>query len=62
MAAVGAGAKSYIHPAILDAYTDGATIQTVPSHARMRREEGGLDDTEAAVVALISSRLRRKAA
>jgi DNA topoisomerase-1 len=53
--------KSYIHPVILDAYADGATIHTLESPARMRRD-GGLDDAEAAVVALISRRLRRKAA
>jgi len=53
--------SSYIHPAVLDAYADGATIRTVGPRARIRRA-GGLDDTEAAVVALISLRLRRKAA
>jgi DNA topoisomerase-1 len=53
--------SSYIHPAVLDAYADGATIRTVGLRARIRRA-GGLDDTEAAVVALISLRLRRKAA
>jgi DNA topoisomerase-1 len=53
--------KSYIHPAILEAYVGGVTIQTFEPRARTRRE-AGFDEIEAAVVALISSQRRRKAA
>jgi DNA topoisomerase I len=48
--------KCYIHPAILDAYMDGATIRTMKARA------GTLRDDEAAVVKMIERRLRRKIA
>ncbi|HEY7171984.1 MAG TPA: hypothetical protein VH417_14135 [Vicinamibacterales bacterium] len=52
--------KCYIHPAILDAYMDGATIQTISARARLVR--GTLSGDEAAVVGMIEKRLRRKTA
>lgn len=48
--------QCYIHPAILDAYMDGATIATVRRRA-VRMQESGLRPEEAAVVALIQRRL-----
>jgi DNA topoisomerase-1 len=52
--------KCYIHPAILDAYMDGATIQTIRARARLVR--GALSGDEAAVVGMIEKRLRTKIA
>ena len=49
--------KCYIHPAILNAYMDGATIRTVASRAR-RLAAHGLGAEEAAVVRLIERGLR----
>jgi DNA topoisomerase I len=49
--------KCYIHPAILDAYMDGATISTVKARARTM-----LNSAEASVAKLIEHRLRRKTA
>ncbi len=49
--------KCYIHPAILDAYMDGATITTMKARART-----SLNDEEAAVVKMIERRLRKKIA
>src|SRR4051794_5563214 len=45
--------KCYIHPAILDAYMDGATIRTVKARARSRV---ALNEDEAAVVKMIEQR------
>jgi DNA topoisomerase-1 len=54
--------KCYIHPAILDAYMDGATIETVKARAsRMTRGRGTLNAEEAAVVGIIERRLRKTA-
>jgi DNA topoisomerase I len=54
--------KCYIHPAILDAYMDGATIETITARAaRLRRSTAGLTAEEAAVVGLIERRLRKTA-
>ena len=50
--------KCYIHPAILDAYMDGATIHTVESRAR-RMAGRGLSPDEASVVRLIERSLQR---
>jgi DNA topoisomerase-1 len=47
--------KSYIHPAIVDAYVDG-TLQSIcdrPRASAARRSRAGLSDDEAAVVAVI---------
>jgi DNA topoisomerase-1 len=52
--------KCYIHPAILDAYMDGATIQTIKARARLARAT--LGGEEAAVVGIIEQRLRKKIA
>jgi DNA topoisomerase-1 len=47
--------KCYIHPAILEAYMDGATIETIKSRAR-----SALNGDEMAVVRMIERRLRRR--
>jgi DNA topoisomerase-1 len=54
--------KCYIHPAILDAYMDGATIQTIVATASRLRAANRLADEELAVARLIEQRLRRKTA
>jgi DNA topoisomerase I len=53
--------KCYIHPAILDAYLDGATIRTIRARARLTGA-GALDPDEQAVVRIIEQRLKRTAA
>jgi DNA topoisomerase-1 len=53
--------KSYIHPAVLDAFMDGATIHVPKSRSRRANGEA-LSPEERAVVALVSARLRRKSA
>ena len=50
--------KSYIHPAILAAYMDGATIRANGTRAARRHAARGLDACESAVVAMLQSRLR----
>ena len=56
--------KCYIHPAILDAYLDGATIDTLKARAsnlsRMSRSRG-LNAEEVAVIGIIERRLRKTA-
>lgn len=54
--------KCYIHPAIFDAYMDGATIQTIKLRARVAKTRGALNAEESAVVGIIEHRLRRKTA
>ena len=52
--------KCYIHPAILDAYMDGATIQTLKTRAaRLSRARATLSGEEAAVVNMIERRLKK---
>lgn len=51
--------KCYIHPAILDAYMDGATIGSVS--ARARALSGVLGPEERAVVRIIAARLKKSA-
>ena len=52
--------KCYIHPAILDAYMDGATIQTLrPRGSRLARSRTSLGHEEMAVIGLIERRLRK---
>jgi DNA topoisomerase I len=51
--------KCYIHPAILDAYMDGATIETVKSTAARLKSRHALSAEESAVVGLIERRLRK---
>jgi DNA topoisomerase-1 len=54
--------KCYIHPAILEAYMDGATIDTLKARAvKLTRSRGALSGEEAAVVAIIERRLRKGA-
>jgi DNA topoisomerase-1 len=54
--------KCYIHPAILDAYMEGATIETIKAHAaRLTKARGSLSSEEAAVVGIIEQRLRKTA-
>ena len=54
--------KCYIHPAILDAYMDGATIDTLKTRAlRLARSRPALSPEEAAVVGLLERRLRKTA-
>ena len=50
--------KSYIHPAVIDAYLDGTTIRVKTRVAAAT----GLTAEERSVVALVSARLRRRAA
>jgi DNA topoisomerase-1 len=51
--------KCYVHPAVLDAYLEGATVQVL----RERAEEvaGELPPEEAAVLAMLQDRLAREA-
>jgi DNA topoisomerase I len=54
--------KCYVHPAILDAYMDGATIQTLRTRAvkfTRTRTRASLSVEEAAVVAIIERRLKK---
>jgi DNA topoisomerase-1 len=51
--------KCYIHPAILDAYMDGATIETAKANAPRLRSRGALSSEEVAVVGLIERGLRK---
>jgi len=51
--------RCYIHPAVFDAYMDGATIRTVARVAHAAAVGPALDDDEAAVVQLIQRRLRK---
>ena len=54
--------KCYIHPAILDAYMDGATIQTLKTRAaKLSRARATLSGEEAAVVSMIERRLKKTA-
>lgn len=53
--------KSYVHPAVIDAYMEGATIRVGKPRA-LRAASTGLSVEERAVVALVSARLRRKTA
>jgi DNA topoisomerase-1 len=52
--------KCYIHPAVFDAYLDGATIDTARTRGdRLTKKTRVLTDEEAAVVGLIEQRLRK---
>lgn len=53
--------KCYIHPAILDAYMDGATIQTVRVRGRRNGRSRPLGEDERAVVRLIERYLPKAA-
>ena len=53
--------KCYIHPAIFDAYLDGATIRAVRARATRLASRGSrLNPEEAAVVGLLQKRLRAR--
>jgi DNA topoisomerase-1 len=53
--------KSYVHPAILDAYLEGDTIaDIVQRHGSRMRRFKGLSPEEIAVLALLEHRLKRK--
>jgi DNA topoisomerase-1 len=52
--------KCYVHPAVLDAYLDGTTIDVITKHAsRLLRKFNGLSREEVAVLALLQHRLLR---
>jgi DNA topoisomerase I len=54
--------KCYIHPAILDAYMDGATIETIKARAAtLTRSRAALSQQESAVVRMLERRLRKSA-
>ena len=55
--------KCYIHPAILAAYMDGATIETIKARAAKLAAEPPtrLNDVEAAVVGILERRLKKSA-
>jgi DNA topoisomerase I len=53
--------KSYIHPAVTDAYLDGTTVQTIGRTAQARRSgKGSLRPEEVAVVRLLEQRAERQ--
>ena len=52
--------KCYIHPAILDAYMEGATIRTIVARARSA-DKAALGPEERAVVEMIEARLQKSA-
>jgi DNA topoisomerase-1 len=52
--------KCYIHPAVFDAYMDGATIETVRARAR-QLAGAALNGDETAVLAIIERQLRKTA-
>jgi DNA topoisomerase I len=54
--------KCYIHPAILDAYMDGGTVQAIRARARLAKHTSALSAEEMAVVRIIEQRLRKKSA
>lgn len=51
--------KCYVHPAVLDAYLDGATVQVLRVRAAEQALAGALQPEEAAVLALLQERLAR---
>jgi DNA topoisomerase-1 len=55
--------KSYIHPAIIDSYTDGSMLETLSRRAgnAARKKPAGLRPDEAAVLGLLQQRLAREA-
>jgi DNA topoisomerase-1 len=54
--------KCYIHPAILDAYMDGATIETIKARAvKLARSRAALSREESAVVRILEQRLKKSA-
>lgn len=55
--------KSYIHPAVLDAYMDGSMLETLSSRAGqgVRKKLGKLRPEEQAVLTILQQRLSREA-
>jgi DNA topoisomerase I len=53
--------KCYIHPAILDAYMDGATIAVIKANVTKMKNKGALSGEEIAVIGMIERRLRKTA-
>lgn len=53
--------KCYVHPAVLDAYLEGATVQVLRERADAEALAGELQPEEAAVLALLQERLAREA-
>jgi len=53
--------KCYVHPAILDSYLEGGTIEVLEQRTaqKMRGGKGGLKPDEAAVMALLRKRLKQ---
>ena len=52
--------KCYVHPAVLEAYLDGGTVQTIKREADAElRDLAGLKPEEAAVVAFLRERLEK---
>jgi DNA topoisomerase I len=54
--------KCYVHPAVIDAYLDGATLKTVAQRARAVKAAGRLTPAETAVLALLQRKLPRVSA
>jgi DNA topoisomerase-1 len=56
--------KSYVHPAVFDAYRDGLMLETLKQRTeeRIRTSLAGLRPEEAAVLALLQERLAREVA
>jgi DNA topoisomerase-1 len=52
--------KCYVHPAVLDAYLDGTTIDLIIKHAGKLRKVGGLSRDEVGVLALLQHRLLKQ--
>ena len=55
--------KSYVHPAVIDAYLDGDTVSTLEQRAEqeIRKNLGHLEPEEAAVLVLLQQRLQAEA-
>ena len=54
--------KCYIHPAVIDAYMDGAMMKTVAQRARAAKAVGKLTAAETAVLALLQKKLPKLSA
>ena len=54
--------KCYVHPAVLDSYLEGSLLETLKTRTDARIKKGfkGLKREEAAVLAFLQARLRRK--
>jgi DNA topoisomerase-1 len=54
--------KSYVHPAVIDAYLEGGVVQSLQHRTehRLTQRLAGLKPEEAAVLALLQQRLRRE--